>query len=70
MTVARRNQIQNAYLNDSEYPFESIFQDSINQLKFEIAERKSAMQNLKQSPSLKGTLSKATLNQRSGDLES
>ena len=39
--MCRRNQIQNAYLEDSEYPFESIFQDAISQIKLEIAERKT-----------------------------
>ena len=36
-----KSQIINAYLEDSEYPFEAIFQESINQVKEEVADRKN-----------------------------
>jgi hypothetical protein len=36
-----KSQIINAYLEESEYPFEAIFQESINQVKEEVADRKN-----------------------------
>lgn len=36
-----KSQIINAYLEESEYPFEAIFQEAINQVREEIADRKN-----------------------------
>ena len=36
-----KTQIMNAYLENSDYPFEAIFQDAISQVKEEISDRKN-----------------------------